>query len=145
MLKLEQYIIIKIQPVAIVVEEKADLEAFKNYSPSSASTSKVEKPAEEVKQTQDAQANQPAQKKQSKAYPRHIKLSMPNLSPTMTKGNIVEWRKKAGDAIKPGDVLANIETDKAQVDFEINEEGYVAKLLYPSGTKDVNVGSVCII
>lgn len=67
---------------------------------------------------------------------------MPNLSPTMTKGNIVEWRKKEGDFIKPGDVLANIETDKAQVDFEMNEEGYVAKLLYPSGAKDVNVGSV---
>ncbi len=60
----------------------------------------------------------------------------------MTKGNIVEWRKKEGDFIKPGDVLANIETDKAQVDFEMNEEGYVAKLLYPSGAKDVNVGSV---
>jgi pyruvate dehydrogenase E2 component (dihydrolipoamide acetyltransferase) len=67
---------------------------------------------------------------------------MPNLSPTMTKGKIVEWRKKEGDHVKPGEALAGIETDKAQVDFEINEEGYVAKLLYPSGAKDVNVGSV---
>ena len=67
---------------------------------------------------------------------------MPNLSPTMTKGNIVEWKKNVGDEIKPGDVVASIETDKAQVDFEVNEEGFLAKILYPSGSKDVDVGSV---
>jgi pyruvate dehydrogenase E2 component (dihydrolipoamide acetyltransferase) len=60
----------------------------------------------------------------------------------MTKGNIVEWKKNVGDEIKPGDVVASIETDKAQVDFEVNEEGFLAKILYPSGSKDVDVGSV---
>ena len=70
---------------------------------------------------------------------------MPNLSPTMQTGNIVAWTKKEGDLVKYGDVLANIETDKAQVDFEMNDEGYIAKLLYPSGTKDVNVGSVSVV
>lgn len=51
--------------------------------------------------------------------PPHIKLEMPNLSPTMEKGNIAKWMKKEGDSIKPGDILAQIETDKATVDFEM--------------------------
>jgi pyruvate dehydrogenase E2 component (dihydrolipoamide acetyltransferase) len=48
--------------------------------------------------------------------------------------------KKEGDQIKPGDILASIETDKATVDFEMQEEGYIAKLLYPEGEKDVKLG-----
>ena len=48
--------------------------------------------------------------------------------------------KKEGDAVKPGEILAQIETDKATVDFEMQEEGYVAKLLYPEGEKDVKLG-----
>lgn len=68
---------------------------------------------------------------------------MPALSPTMTAGNIGTWQKKAGDAIAPGDVLVEIETDKAQMDFEFQEEGTIAKLLKESGAKDVPVGSVC--
>lgn len=48
--------------------------------------------------------------------------------------------KKEGDSIKPGDILAQIETDKATVDFEMQEEGYIAKLLYPEGAKDVKLG-----
>lgn len=70
---------------------------------------------------------------------------MPNLSPTMEKGNIQKWNKKVGDEIVPGDVLAAIETDKAVVDFEMQEEGYVAKLLYPEGAKDVPLGKVVAI
>lgn len=69
---------------------------------------------------------------------------MPALSPTMTAGNIGTWQKKAGDAIAPGDVLVEIETDKAQMDFEYQEEGTLAKLLMESGSKDVPVGSVRI-
>lgn len=53
--------------------------------------------------------------------------------------------KKEGDAIKPGDLLASIETDKATVDFEMQEEGYIAKLLYPEGAKDVKLGTVVAI
>jgi hypothetical protein len=71
--------------------------------------------------------------------PRHIKIEMPSLSPTMSKGNIVTWTKKEGDEIKPGDVIASIETDKSTLDFEVNEEGFLAKIIYPSGSKDVNV------
>jgi len=66
---------------------------------------------------------------------------MPALSPTMTAGNIGTWQKKAGDTLAPGDVLVEIETDKAQMDFEFQEEGVLAKILKEAGEKDVAVGS----
>ncbi|KIW08698.1 pyruvate dehydrogenase complex dihydrolipoamide acetyltransferase [Verruconis gallopava] len=77
----------------------------------------------------------------SKSYPPHTIISMPALSPTMTSGNIGAWQKKAGDSLSPGDVLVEIETDKAQMDFEFQEEGVLAKILKESGEKDVAVGS----
>ena len=75
------------------------------------------------------------------SYPEHVVLEMPNLSPTMEKGNIKSWNKKEGDEIAPGDVLAAIETDKAVVDFEMQEEGYIAKILFDAGAKDVPLGA----
>ncbi|CRG89022.1 pyruvate dehydrogenase E2 component (dihydrolipoamide acetyltransferase) [Talaromyces islandicus] len=77
----------------------------------------------------------------SKSFPPHTIISMPALSPTMTAGNIGAWQKKAGDALNPGDVLVEIETDKAQMDFEFQEEGVLAKVLKDAGEKDVAVGS----
>ncbi|KAF2747860.1 dihydrolipoamide acetyltransferase component of pyruvate dehydrogenase [Sporormia fimetaria CBS 119925] len=77
----------------------------------------------------------------SKSFPPHTIVSMPALSPTMTAGNIGAWQKKVGDSIAPGDVLVEIETDKAQMDFEFQEEGVIAKILKDSGEKDVAVGS----
>ncbi len=67
---------------------------------------------------------------------------MPALSPTMTTGNIGTFHKKVGDSVQAGDVLCEIETDKAQMDFEVQEEGYLAKILIPEGTKDAEVGKV---
>ena len=67
---------------------------------------------------------------------------MPALSPTMQAGNIGAWQKKPGDSISPGEVLVEIETDKAQMDFEFQEEGIIAKLLKEPGEKDVAVGTV---
>lgn len=67
---------------------------------------------------------------------------MPALSPTMTQGAIGTWQKNIGDAISPGDVLVEIETDKAQMDFECQDEGYLAKILVNSGEKDIAVGNV---
>ena len=88
---------------------------------------------------------QMVQTRQFSSLPAHQKLEMPNLSPTMEKGNIAKWLKKEGDSIKPGDILAQIETDKATVDFEMQEEGYIAKLLFPEGAKDVKLGQVVAI
>jgi hypothetical protein len=61
-----------------------------------------------------------------------------------TSGNIGTWQKKAGDNLAPGDVLVEIETDKAQMDFEFQEEGTLAKILKGSGEKDIAVGSVSL-
>lgn len=68
---------------------------------------------------------------------------MPALSPTMQAGNLGAWQKSPGDSLQPGDVLVEIETDKAQMDFEFQEEGTLAKILKETGEKDVAVGSVC--
>jgi pyruvate dehydrogenase E2 component (dihydrolipoamide acetyltransferase) len=121
------------------MEEKTDIEAFKNYS--SSNTSPFSNQSQPNQSNPQITAPQTSQATTNKSYPRHIKLNMPNLSPTVTKGKIVQWRKNEGDHVKPGEALAGIETDKAQVDFEINEKGYVAKLSSTSGAKDVNVGS----
>ena len=80
--------------------------------------------------------------KNAAAYPTHTVITMPALSPTMTAGNIGTWQKNAGDSLQPGDVLVEIETDKAQMDFEFQEEGVLAKVLKDSGEKDVAVGNV---
>ncbi|KAK3502227.1 Dihydrolipoyllysine-residue acetyltransferase [Neurospora crassa] len=75
------------------------------------------------------------------SYPPHTVVKMPALSPTMTSGGIGAWQKKPGDKIEPGEVLVEIETDKAQMDFEFQEEGVLAKILKDSGEKDVAVGN----
>ncbi|KAK0112851.1 pyruvate dehydrogenase complex dihydrolipoamide acetyltransferase component (E2) [Cadophora gregata] len=77
----------------------------------------------------------------SKSFPPHTVVTMPALSPTMTAGNIGTWQKKVGDSIAPGDVLVEIETDKAQMDFEFQEDGVLAKILKQSGEKDIAVGN----
>ena len=79
------------------------------------------------------------------SLPDHLKLEMPMLSPTMEKGNIGTFSKAVGDKIAPGDVLCSIETDKATVDFEMQDEGYIAKILYPEGSKDIELGKVLAI
>jgi pyruvate dehydrogenase E2 component (dihydrolipoamide acetyltransferase) len=68
-----------------------------------------------------------------------IQLLMPALSPTMTEGNLAKWLKKEGDAVKAGDVLAEIETDKATMEFEAVDEGTLGKILVPAGTEGVKV------
>lgn len=71
-----------------------------------------------------------------------IEILMPALSPTMTEGNLAKWLKKEGDKVKPGDVLAEIETDKATMEVESIDEGVLAKILVPSGSKDVPVNNL---
>ncbi|XP_017463571.1 PREDICTED: dihydrolipoyllysine-residue acetyltransferase component of pyruvate dehydrogenase complex, mitochondrial-like, partial [Rhagoletis zephyria] len=64
----------------------------------------------------------------------------------MELGTIVSWEKKEGDKLNEGDLLAEIETDKATMGFETPEEGYLAKILIPAGTKDIPIGKLlCII
>src|ERR1700731_1533342 len=71
-----------------------------------------------------------------------IDILMPALSPTMERGNLARWLKKEGDKIKPGDVLAEIETDKATMEVEAIDEGVLVKIVVPEGTADVPVNDV---
>src|ERR1700721_711327 len=68
-----------------------------------------------------------------------INILMPALSPTMEKGNLAKWLKKEGDKVKAGDILAEIETDKATMEYEAIDEGVIAKILVPEGTADIAV------
>jgi pyruvate dehydrogenase E1 component beta subunit len=71
-----------------------------------------------------------------------IELKMPALSPTMEQGTLAKWLKAEGDRIEPGDIIAEIETDKATMEFEAIDEGVLSKLLIAAGTEDVAVGAV---
>ncbi|XP_005094120.1 dihydrolipoyllysine-residue acetyltransferase component of pyruvate dehydrogenase complex, mitochondrial isoform X2 [Aplysia californica] len=78
--------------------------------------------------------------------PEHVKVTLPALSPTMEMGTIIAWQKKEGDKVSEGDLLVEIETDKASMGFESSDEGYLAKIFIPDGSKDVPLGKLmCII
>lgn len=80
------------------------------------------------------------------SFPAHMKVLLPALSPTMTVGTVQRWEKKVGEKLSEGDLLAEIETDKATIGFEVQEEGYLAKILISEGTRDVPLGTpLCII
>jgi pyruvate dehydrogenase E1 component beta subunit len=70
-----------------------------------------------------------------------IQVLMPALSPTMEKGNLAKWLKREGDKVKPGDVIAEIETDKATMEVEAIDEGVLGEILVPEGTSDVAVNT----
>src|SRR5215468_9271854 len=70
-----------------------------------------------------------------------IQILMPALSPTMEKGNLAKWHKKEGDPVKTGDVIAEIETDKATMEVEAVDDGTLGKILVPEGTSDVAVNT----
>src|SRR4030081_926635 len=72
-------------------------------------------------------------------------ILMPALSPTMEKGNLAKWLKKEGDKVKSGDVIAEIETDKATMEVEAVDEGTLAKILVPEGAQDVPVNDVIAV
>ena len=69
-------------------------------------------------------------------------ILMPALSPTMTEGNLAKWHKQEGDTIEPGDILAEIETDKATMEVEAVDEGILGKIVIPDGTEGVQVNDV---
>jgi pyruvate dehydrogenase E2 component (dihydrolipoamide acetyltransferase) len=74
-----------------------------------------------------------------------INILMPALSPTMEKGNLAKWLKKEGDAVKTGDVIAEIETDKATMEYEAVDDGVIAKIVVPEGTADVPVNQLIAV
>mmetsp|Transcript_10226 Transcript_10226/g.18026 ORF Transcript_10226/g.18026 Transcript_10226/m.18026 type:complete len:244 (-) Transcript_10226:44-775(-) len=75
------------------------------------------------------------------SWPEHTVLSLPALSPTMEKGGIMAWTLNEGDAISAGAAICEIETDKASMDFEAQDDGFLARILVEAGTSDIPVGS----
>jgi len=76
------------------------------------------------------------------SFPSHTKIRLPALSPTMEQGTIARWAKKEGDQILEGDLVAEIETDKATMGLEASDEGYMAKILVAEKTKDIHLKTV---
>jgi pyruvate dehydrogenase E2 component (dihydrolipoamide acetyltransferase) len=74
-----------------------------------------------------------------------VNILMPALSPTMEKGNLAKWLKKEGDAVKAGDVIAEIETDKATMEYESIDDGVLAKIVVPEGSQDVLVNQLIAV
>jgi len=74
-----------------------------------------------------------------------INILMPALSPTMEKGNLSKWLKREGDKVKAGDVIAEIETDKATMEYEAIDDGTLAKIVVPEGTADVPVNQLIAV
>src|SRR5262245_54787808 len=74
-----------------------------------------------------------------------VNILMPALAPTMEKGNLAKWLKKEGDAVKAGDVIAEIETDKATMEYESIDDGVLAKIVVPEGSQDVPVNQLIAV
>ena len=120
-------------PVAIVVDDAASVAAFADFEGGgvAAAAPAAAAPA----------AAAPPPSPPSKSWPPHTVAGLPALSPTKTAGTIAAWKKGVGDPVSPGDALADVETDKATMEWENQDDGFVAALLVPAGARDVAVGS----
>ncbi|XP_062995661.1 dihydrolipoyllysine-residue acetyltransferase component of pyruvate dehydrogenase complex, mitochondrial [Elgaria multicarinata webbii] len=134
--------------ICITVDKPELIDAFKNYvldSTATAPPASVPPPPPPAAAPTPPAAPASAQAPGS-SYPPHMQIVLPALSPTMTMGTVQRWEKKVGEKLSEGDLLAEIETDKATIGFEVQEEGYLAKILVPEGTRDVPLGApLCII
>ncbi|KAF3434129.1 hypothetical protein FNV43_RR25232 [Rhamnella rubrinervis] len=124
------------QPIAITVEDQDDIQ---NVPATVSGESEMGVSPDQGVKNKKGQETSSVNISASE-LPPHVLLGMPALSPTMNVGNIYKWRKNEGDKIEVGDVICEIETDKATLEFECLEEGYLAKILAPEGSKDVAVG-----
>ncbi|KAF1334743.1 Dihydrolipoyllysine-residue acetyltransferase component of pyruvate dehydrogenase complex, partial [Globisporangium splendens] len=79
------------------------------------------------------------------SYPPHEVVGLPALSPTMESGNLAKWNMKEGDRITAGDIICEIETDKAVVDYEATDDMFLARILVPEGTQNIVVGQPMMV
>ncbi|KAG2422756.1 hypothetical protein HXX76_015776 [Chlamydomonas incerta] len=127
--------------VAVLSEEADGVAGLASFTPGASSSSSA--PAAEAPKSAAPAAAAPA--KPAANLPPHQVLNMPSLSPTMSRGNIVEWKKKVGDSVAPGDVYCEVETDKATISWESQEEGFIARILLSDGSKDIEVGTPVLV
>uniref|UniRef100_A0A8D0E7X4 Acetyltransferase component of pyruvate dehydrogenase complex n=1 Tax=Salvator merianae TaxID=96440 RepID=A0A8D0E7X4_SALMN len=135
--------------ICITVDKPELMDAFKNYTLDSSATAppaSVPPPPPPPAAAPPTPAAPPSPQAPGSSYPSHMQILLPALSPTMTMGTVQRWEKKVGEKLSEGDLLAEIETDKATIGFEVQEEGFLAKILVPEGTRDVPLGTpLCII
>ncbi|XP_027590311.1 dihydrolipoyllysine-residue acetyltransferase component of pyruvate dehydrogenase complex, mitochondrial [Pipra filicauda] len=132
--------------ICITVEKPEYVDAFKNYTLDAAAAAPPAASVPPPPAAAPPPPSQPSPQAPGSSYPPHMQITLPALSPTMTMGTVQRWEKKVGEKLNEGDLLAEIETDKATIGFEVQEEGYLAKILVPEGTRDVPLGTaLCII
>ncbi|KAG2427377.1 hypothetical protein HYH02_014597 [Chlamydomonas schloesseri] len=130
-------------PVAVLAEEADGVAGLASFAPGGSSSTAA--PAAEAPAPAAPKAAAAAPAKPAANLPPHQVLNMPSLSPTMSRGNIVEWKKKVGDSVAPGDVYCEVETDKATISWESQEEGFIARILLADGSKDIEVGTPALV
>ncbi|KAL3794882.1 hypothetical protein ACHAWO_007656 [Cyclotella atomus] len=123
-------------PIMVTVDDAADVAAFENFSPEAGGGA----PAAVAAPATEPAAAAPAAAAPAKDLPYHLVVGMPALSPTMDAGTISKWNVSEGDSFAAGDSIAVIETDKASMDFEAQDDGVVAKLLVQPGSGEISVG-----
>jgi pyruvate dehydrogenase E2 component (dihydrolipoamide acetyltransferase) len=127
-------------PIMITVDDAGDVAAFENFvADANASGGEAAAPAA-VPEPVAAAPAAPA-----KDLPYHLVVGMPALSPTMDAGTISKWNVAEGDSFAAGDSIAVIETDKASMDFEAQDDGVVAKLLVQPGSGEISVGAPIMV
>ncbi|XP_015273509.1 PREDICTED: dihydrolipoyllysine-residue acetyltransferase component of pyruvate dehydrogenase complex, mitochondrial [Gekko japonicus] len=136
--------------ICITVDKPELVDAFKNFALDSAAPAASVPPPPPAAAAPAAPPTpppaQPSAQAPGSSFPPHMQIMLPALSPTMTMGTVQRWEKKVGEKLSEGDLLAEIETDKATIGFEVQEEGYLAKILVEEGTRDVPLGTpLCII
>jgi len=128
--------------VAIMVEDKDDAGAFADYKGGEDSASDPSGGATAAEDSQGGEEKEAASSGGGGgSYPPYTPLEMPALSPTMSAGNIAKWNVKVGDEITAGDSIAEIETDKATMDWESQDDGFIAALLVEDGASNIDVNT----
>ncbi len=127
-------------PIMVTVEEEGDVASFANFTPDAAPAAASPAAPVEEAATPAVPAPVAAPTTPAKDLPYHIVVGMPALSPTMDAGTISKWNVSEGDSFAAGDSIAVIETDKASMDFEAQDDGIVAKILVPPGSGEISVG-----
>lgn len=125
--------------VAVLCEEASDVGKFESYSPATEGAAAPETGGD-LPAPSETSPSDSSPSLSSLALPPHTVLGMPSLSPTMTQGSLSSWKKKEGEAIEAGEILAEVETDKATIEWEAVEGGFLAKILVQDGATDVEIG-----
>ncbi len=131
--------------IALLLEEGEDKAALENYSPANddaEAESKGDTAADSEPEATEEQDDDAVEEASPAVVPDGvIEVLMPALSPTMTEGNLANWVKQEGDTVSAGDVIAEIETDKATMEVEAVDEGTLGKILIEAGTNEVKVNT----